>query len=72
MIRAVRADVTPLMRWAPAGWTLDASNCGIGRHHSDRFQDPTLVKPEMSEKITESETEVSGMFLSFVNCLEIS
>ena len=42
-----------------------------GRHHSDRFQDPTLVKFEMSEKITESETEASGMFLSFVNCLEI-
>ena len=51
VVRAVRADVTPLMRLGPAGWSLDSSNCGIGRHHSDRFQDPTLVRPQMSGKL---------------------
>ena len=33
------------------GWNLDSTNCGIGRHHSDHFQDPTLVRPDMSGKM---------------------
>ena len=44
LIRAVRADVTPAMRLGPMGWNLDSTNCGIGRHHSDHFQDSTLVR----------------------------
>ena len=53
VIRAVKFELMlpPMMRLGPAGWSLDASNCGIGRHHSDRFQDPTLVRPQMSGKL---------------------
>ena len=51
LVRAVRADVTPLMRMGPMGWNLDSTNCGIGRHHSDHFQDPTLIRPDMSGKM---------------------
>ena len=51
LVRAVRADVTPLMRMGPMGWNLDSTNCGIGRRHSDHFQDPTLIRPDMSGKM---------------------
>ena len=47
-ICAVKADVTYDLRIGPAGWTLDDQNCGVGRHHSNHFQDPTLVRPQMS------------------------
>lgn len=47
-ICAVKADVMPDLRIGPAGWTLDDQHCGIGSHHSDHFQDPTLVRPQMS------------------------
>ena len=50
-VRAVKADVSPSVRLGPIGWHLDSSNCGVGRHHSDRYQDPTLVRPEMSGRM---------------------
>eukprot|EP00435_Cladocopium_sp_Y103_P042490 s2990_g11.t1 len=45
---AVKADVTPELRIGPAGWTLDSQHCGIGRHYSNHYQDPTLVRPQMN------------------------
>ena len=47
-ICAVKADVTPDLRLGPTGWNLDERNCGAGRHHASCFQDPTLVRPQMS------------------------
>ena len=48
VVRAVRADVTSDLRLGPAGWHLDENHCGVGRHHSNCFQDPTLFRPQMS------------------------
>ena len=47
-ICAVKADVNPDLRLGPTGWNLDERNCGVGRHHASCFQDPTLVRPQMS------------------------
>ena len=47
-ICAVKADVTPDLRLGPTGWNLDERNCGVGRHHASCFQDPTMVRPQMS------------------------
>ena len=44
---AVRADVTSDLRLAPSGWQLGNDNCGVGRHHTDHFQDPTLFRPQL-------------------------
>ena len=47
-IHAVRAEVTDDLRLGPHGWNLDRFDLGVGRHYSDKFQDPTLVRPSMS------------------------
>ena len=70
MVRAVRADVTPLLRLGPAGWNLDSSNCGVGRHYSNCFQDPTLFRPQMSGdmcRTTLLRDKGGGMFWNCVN-----
>ena len=47
-IHAVRAEVTDDLRLGPHGWNLDRFDLGVGRHYSDKFQDPMLVRPSMS------------------------
>ena len=46
-VRTVKADVPLDLERGPVGWTLDEHGIGIGRHYSDHFQDPTLVRPSM-------------------------
>ena len=46
-VRAIQADVNEDLATGSVGWKLDARGCGIGRHFSDRHQDPLLVKPDM-------------------------
>ena len=46
-----KAEVTRALRLGPAGRSLDERNCGVGRHHSSYYQNPMLVRPEMSGKL---------------------
>ena len=48
MIRAVKATLTPDLERGAVGWSLDSEGIGIGRHHADQHQDPTLAVPGMS------------------------
>ena len=32
----------------PLGWNLNQYDLGVGRHYSDKFQDPMLVRPSMT------------------------
>ena len=50
-INAVKAEVTQALRLGPAGWSLDERSCGVGRHQSSCYQNPMLVRPEMSGKL---------------------
>lgn len=47
-IRAIQAEIDPGVVNGAVGWELDARGCGAGRHFADRFQDPMLVKPDVS------------------------
>ena len=44
---AVRANVTSDLRLGPSGWQLGNDNCGVGSHHTDHFQNPTLFRPQL-------------------------
>ena len=46
-VRAIQAEVMDYISEGSVGWNLDSYGRGIGRHVSDRFQDPTLVKPDV-------------------------
>ena len=46
-VRAIQAEVQDSVAHGAVGWELDDRGCGIGRHYSDRFQDPSMVKPDM-------------------------
>lgn len=46
-VRVVQAEVKPDVVNGRIGWNLDARGCGLGRHFSDCFQDPTLVRPDI-------------------------
>ena len=58
-ICAVKADVTPDLRFGPAGWNLDERNCGVGRHHASCL---AILLEQPSYVIM-----VNGMFWSCVN-----
>ena len=47
-IRAIQAEIDPGVVNGAVGCKLDARGCGAGRHFADRFQDPMLVKPDVS------------------------
>lgn len=47
------------------GCKLDARGCGAGRHFADRFQDPMLVKPDVSGAFYRT-TLANGMSWNFV------
>ena len=46
-VRSIQAEVMDYIAEGSVGWNLDSYGRGIGRHFSDRFQDPTLVKPDV-------------------------
>ena len=48
MVYMQLAEVTDDLRLGPHGWNLDRFDLGVGRHYSDKFQDPTLARPSMS------------------------
>ena len=72
-VRAIQADVNADVVNGSVGWQLDERGCGIGRHFSDHYQDPLLVKLDISGRffrttLVEVMTKVS-MSWSFVsNC----
>jgi hypothetical protein len=45
--RAIQADVMQYVVEGNVGWSLDEFGRGIGRHFAEKFQDPTLVKPDL-------------------------
>lgn len=45
---AVRAEVMDYLSKGPVGWQLDRFDVGVGRHFSDHFQDPSLIRPGMT------------------------
>lgn len=47
MCSTVRADATADLRLGPSRWQLGSENLGVGRHHTDYFQDPTFFGPDM-------------------------
>ena len=47
-INAVRADVFGGMDRVAIGWSLNDDGTGAGRHYSDHYMDPTLVRPDIS------------------------
>ena len=47
-INAVRADVFGGMDRGAIGWSLNDDGTGVGRHYSDHYMDPTLVRPDIS------------------------
>jgi hypothetical protein len=47
-INAVRADVFGGMDRVAIGWSLNDDGTGVGRHYSDHYMDPTLVRPDIS------------------------
>ena len=46
-VRAIQAEVEESLINGAVGWELDKRGCGVGRHISDKFQDPSMVKPDM-------------------------
>ena len=46
-VRAIQADVMQYVVEGNVGWSLDEFGRGIGRHFAEKFQDPTLVKPDL-------------------------
>eukprot|EP00435_Cladocopium_sp_Y103_P044552 s818_g12.t1 len=46
-VRAVKATVRPEILQGEIGWHLDDGGLGVGRHISETYQDPTLVRPGM-------------------------
>ena len=60
-IRAIQADVLDSVVNGSIGWELDTKGCGIGRHSSERHQDPTLVKPHMKWYVTELCEPLDGL-----------
>ena len=47
-VRAIEAAVSEDVLRGRVGWELNAEGCGIGRHFSDKFQDPSLVRPGLA------------------------
>ena len=47
-IFAVGAEVTDDLPMGPVGWQLDRFDVGVGRHYSDHYQDPVLIRPGMT------------------------
>ena len=47
-VRAIRADVfDEKLVSGTVGWELDERGCGTGRHFANKYQDPSLVRPDM-------------------------
>ena len=46
-VKRIQAEVMDYIAEASVGWNLDSYGRGIGRVFSDRFQDSTLVKPDV-------------------------
>ena len=46
-VRAVQADVFEKLVSGTVGWELDERGCGTGRHFANKYQDPSLVRPDM-------------------------
>ena len=48
VIHAVKAELMDELHRGQIGWNLDQNDLGVGRHYSDHYQDPSLVRPGMS------------------------
>jgi hypothetical protein len=46
-VRAIQADVMEHVVEGRVGWDLDAYGQGLGRHFDNKYQDPSLVKPDL-------------------------
>ena len=46
-VRAIQADVMEHVVEGCVGWDLDAYGQGLGRHFDNKYQDPSLVKPDL-------------------------
>ena len=46
-VRAIQAEVMDHVVQGNVGWELDQFGHGIGRHFDDKYQDPSLVKPDI-------------------------
>ena len=47
-LHAVGAELMDEFQRGPVGWQLDQYDLGIGRHHSNHYQDPSLARRGMS------------------------
>ena len=46
-VRTIQAEVMEHIANGSVGWQQDSRGCGVGKHFSNRHQDPLLVKPNM-------------------------